>query len=73
MCVLPRRCRPDQRLRRYISHEINCSPLPIYLAEENLNLWKWLPGVVKTNSSELLKRTHGVPLSGVGSASLALV
>lgn len=59
----------DQRLRRCISHEINCSPLPIYLAEENLNLSKWFPGVVKTNSSGLLKLVHSVSLSGILRAS----
>lgn len=48
-------CYCDQRQRRSISHEINCSSLPIYLAEEILNPSERFPGVVKTNSSRLLK------------------
>lgn len=59
-------CCCGQWRRRGISHDINCSPFPIYLAGENSNLLKCFPGVVKTNSLGLMKLVHRVSCQAPG-------
>lgn len=62
-------CCSDQRLRRYIIHDINSSPMPIYLAEENLNLSKRFPGVVKKKQLRAVETCAKCLLSGILRAS----